>query len=418
MFKINYVLLIFVLSNCVNCNVYIGNGKMKQLYAWKQLGYDFNGTKYIKDADRIRSPGAIHFVQELGDSEKFFIQYNNVPTGIKFVGDLLFLTVPRRRFGIPSTLNYIDRRHSKKLDPLLKPYPNPEAVSSLTSVYRTAIDSCARLWMVDTGLLEVPGARRQVKPPAILAYNWLTHKLDFRYELDPKVLVNERTPGGLTSLTIDVEPTACGEAHAYITDLATNGLIVFSLGARAFWRIDHPSFVHGEKALNFTVAGNVISWKDGLFSIALSDVGGKRLAYYHPMVSTHEYAIDTAVLKNGGADFDKEYKVLGSRGPLSQSGIHSHHAASSVLFYANVARDGIVCWNTKKPLVEENVALIVQDREKLLYITDLAIRQNELYVLVNKMPVFVFSMLNKEEYNFFMHSGQVYDLIKGTVCDN
>ena len=54
--------------------------------------------------------------------------------------------------GIPSTLNYVELSNNKS--PHLKRYPGSE---NLTSVYRPRIDVCGRLWMVDTGLLEVPG---------------------------------------------------------------------------------------------------------------------------------------------------------------------------------------------------------------------------------------------------------------------
>ena len=43
---------------------------------------------------------------------------------------------------------------SNNKSPHLKRYPGSE---NLTSVYRPRIDVCGRLWMVDTGLLEVPG---------------------------------------------------------------------------------------------------------------------------------------------------------------------------------------------------------------------------------------------------------------------
>ncbi|KOB65241.1 Yellow-f4, partial [Operophtera brumata] len=41
----------------------------------------------------------------------------------------------------------------------------PPRVEELVSVYRPAVDRCHRLWVVDTGLLEVPGTMEGDKGP-------------------------------------------------------------------------------------------------------------------------------------------------------------------------------------------------------------------------------------------------------------
>lgn len=79
--------------------------------------------------------------------------------------DKLFITVPRRRDGIPSTLNYVPINSTERHNVPLTPYPDWETnilsgnggQDHLVSVYRLGIDVCDRLWMVDTGLIEIPG---------------------------------------------------------------------------------------------------------------------------------------------------------------------------------------------------------------------------------------------------------------------
>lgn len=80
----------------------------------------------------------------------------------------LFITIPRRRPGIPSTLNYVDLDCPVRHNVPLKPYPSweinalnaqrpsdPTDVSTpFVSVYRTTVDACDRLWFVDMGMLE------------------------------------------------------------------------------------------------------------------------------------------------------------------------------------------------------------------------------------------------------------------------
>ncbi|XP_060808384.1 L-dopachrome tautomerase yellow-f2-like [Amyelois transitella] len=406
------LLIVFFCGLC-----FCAKEKLREVTSWKQITYNIHGVLYKKDADVKISNSSVYFVQDVEDLEKYFIQYNNVPVGFEVYSDRVFVTVPRRRYGIPSTLNYI------KLDgspaPPLRPYPSHECDRPI-SVYRPRVDACHRLWIIDTGLLEVPNGRKQLKPPAILVYDLHTNKQILRYQLKATDLVNERTSAGLTSITVDVNPQTCNDAYAYINDLATNGLIVFSMRERDSWRIDHTSFVHDEAALNFTVADNTINWKDGLFSIALSDprADGSRTAYYHPLISTQEFFINTENLKKKTKDIKGLVTPLGDRGRLTQSGSHDYHAQSKTLLFANVAQDAILCWNVATSLKPKNVAIVAQDHEKLVYISDLKVVGDDVWVLVNQIPRIVYSNLNPLETNYYIHRGYIPDLIRGTACDN
>lgn len=56
----------------------------------------------------------------------------------------------------------MDLNEDKGKSPGLRPYPNLKANSldsetPLVNVYRTRVDACDRLWMVDTGIDEGPG---------------------------------------------------------------------------------------------------------------------------------------------------------------------------------------------------------------------------------------------------------------------
>ncbi|XP_039762779.1 L-dopachrome tautomerase yellow-f-like isoform X1 [Pararge aegeria] len=386
--------------------------KLREVLSWKQISYEIDGILYNRDANYKKTANALYFEDDLEDSEKYFIQYNNVPIGLEVWGDKIFVTVPRRRFGIPSTLNFV--RNAPWKSPGLQPYPGSE---DLVSVYRPRIDVCGRLWMVDTGLLEVPGNRKQLRNPSIVIFDLKTDKLILRYEFNDADLVNERTPGGLTSITVDVTKDRCDDAYAYINDLATESMIVYSLKSNTSRRLNHPSFVHDEAALNFTVADYVINWRDGLFSIALSepDPRGDRTAFYHPMVSNQEFSINTQFLKSG--DIDNNVKVVGTRGVKTQSGSHGYHAATKTLFFANPAQDAILCWRVDTIMAPANIGIAIQDHAKLVYISDLKIKGDDLWVLVNQMPKFVFSRLNTSEVNFYIHSGKVRDLIRNTPCE-
>lgn len=82
--------------------------------------------------------------------------------------DKLFIAVPRRKPGIPSTLNYIclKTKRSNTRNVPLTPYPDfltntlqtdQKREHNFVSVYRVNVDPCDRLWFVDTGLIDVLG---------------------------------------------------------------------------------------------------------------------------------------------------------------------------------------------------------------------------------------------------------------------
>ncbi|XP_061381861.1 L-dopachrome tautomerase yellow-f2-like [Danaus plexippus] len=384
------LLTVFLLSQN-----FVYSRKLKNVFSWKQISYNIDGVLYDKDSDSL-------------NGKENFIQYNNVPIGFEVYKERVFVTVPRRRFGIPSTLNIVTR---SSRSPALTPYPGSE---HLVSVYRPRIDVCGRLWMVDTGLLEVPGNRSQLQKPAIVVYDLKTDKQLLKYELKDSDLVSDRSSGGLTSITVDVTANDCDDAFAYINDLATNGIIVFSLKARDSWRVSHPSFAADETALNFTVAGYPINWKDGVFSIALSGTGDGGTAYFHPLASLQEYSISIQDLKDGKTD---SIQHLGTRGKNSQSGSHDYHRKTKTLFFANVAQDAILCWNVGNKMAPENIGVAVQDHKKLVYISDLKVIGDEVWVLVNQMPRFIYSVLNTNEDNYFIFRSKVDDLIRNTVCE-
>ncbi|XP_068627226.1 L-dopachrome tautomerase yellow-f2-like [Battus philenor] len=379
-------------------------GKFQEVFAWKQLTYNIDG--------------------QIDEEGRFFVQYNNVPMGVELVGERLFVTVPRRRHGIPSTLNYINMKtDSNTRSPSLRPYPSLGQSRDLTSVYRTRADECGRLWMVDTGLLEIPDAPQQVQAPAIVVYDLSTDKQILRYQFKESDIPAANTPTGLASITVDIGDD-CANAFAYVPDLTTFGLIVFSLRERDSWRLNHNYFYLSPTAGNFRIAGQSFQWSDGIFSLTLTESGADncRTAYFHPLASFEEFSVSTCVLKNKTAgqdsDFWRKFSKVGDRGQDSQSTMHGYHAGTRTVFFAEIGRDSVSCWGTGQVLTPNNVVILAQDRQLMSYPSDLHVTGDEVWVMANTLPRFGYSMLDTNEYNFYIYRGYVNNLIAGTVCEN
>jgi hypothetical protein len=122
-----------------------------------------NDVPYIYRKSVVFSVMIIFF--QIGDklSRLGKLPENNIPMGANVWNNKLFITVPRRRPGVPSTLNYVLVNGTQRQNVPLIPYPDWDtntlggSGTKLVSVYRVAVDSCDRLWFVDTGLIETPG---------------------------------------------------------------------------------------------------------------------------------------------------------------------------------------------------------------------------------------------------------------------
>lgn len=150
---------------------------------------------------------------------------------------------------------------------------------------------------------------------------------------------------------------------------------------------------------------------------------GARTVYFHALSSTVEFAVSNRVLQNetrstsGEAYFD--YKLLGDRGHNGQSSAEFYDDESGVLFYTQVNKDAIGCWNSKKPYTVDTQGLVDSDSDALVFPNDLKIdSERNLWVLSDRMPVFLMKQLNPLEYNYRILKGRVDEMIVGTPCEN
>lgn len=62
---------------------------------------------------------------------------------------------------------------------------------------------------------------------------------------------------------------------------------------------------------------------------------------------------------------------VGERGNLSQSALHDFHQRTGIIFFSQVARNAVSCWNTYKPCTPENNGIVDQNDTTLNYPVDL-----------------------------------------------
>lgn len=238
----------------------------------------------------------------------------------------MFITLPRRRPGVPATLTYIDMNTNDQSPPV-RAYPDyqtntiPDNMqpnpNRIISVYRTRTDACNRLWFIDTGLLEYPDNFIQIQQPSIWIMNPETNQRIHRFEIPDSIVTRGN---GLASITIDVDPKNCDDAYAYIPDLANYYLAVYSLRQNKIWQFRHNFFSFDPLYGDFDVGGVQYQWNDGIFSITLGNQlsDGFRMANFHAMAGINSFMVSTRVLKNEtaaarsnhGSDFMVKWNIL------------------------------------------------------------------------------------------------------------
>ncbi|XP_023719985.1 protein yellow isoform X2 [Cryptotermes secundus] len=397
------------------------NTKLEEVFHWNLLDFD-----YPDDTSRSNSIESKQFIPE-----------NNLPLGLEVWNDKLFVTVPRWKSGVPSTLNYVSLSGDNK-SPKLIPYPDwnsnhlptgrteegnvTENGIHIISVFRVRVDACDRLWMLDTGLNDVVGEAQQLQDPRILIYDLRNDSLIHSYTLKSSHIKEDSF---FANIIVDVDTNDCEGAFAYIPDLGGYSLIVYSLKGDESWRVKHHYFHFDPLNGNYSVGGVNFQWVDGVFSLALSAPhdDGFRTAYFHPLSSTNEFSVSTKVLRNKTLATDphnfEEFKLLGSRGPHTQAGASFLDEQSSVVFYTQVNLNGVGCWNSKsKEYSPEYQHLVTSDNETFIFPNDLKVdRGSNLWVLIDRLPIFIYRGLDPESINFYIFKGSVKEIIKDTICE-
>ncbi|XP_050424662.1 uncharacterized protein LOC126835860 [Adelges cooleyi] len=407
--------LAIILLGCCSFSVRSTNDRLREVFSWKQVDFVFPDQQTRQAAINSRE----------------YVQANNMPLGLEVWRDKLFITVPRWKSGVASTLNYVSLGSSdaQNRSPKLIPYPKYEqnrlafnSTERIVSVFRINVDQCDRLWLVDTGLDDIWGEANQVQTPKLMIYDLKTDKLIRQYTFK----ADDMKPDSFfANVLADTTNKTCGDAYAYIPDLGAYGLVVYSFATNTSWRVKHHYFHFDPLAGNYHVGGMNFQWTDGIFGVALSPVrdNGFRTLYFHPLSSTREFSVSTRILQNASIASDSyyEYKVLGSRGPNTQASGSSLDEATGTLFYTQVNKDGIGCWNSYRCADEYSAdtnVLVASDSTTMEFPNDLKVdKTGTLWVLSDKLPRFLFKGLDPNEINYRIFNAPVNDIIKNTVCD-
>ncbi|KOC64617.1 Protein yellow [Habropoda laboriosa] len=399
-----WIVLLNILLHCCLWERTVAEEKLRVAFQWKQLDYDWpnNDTKLLFTG---------------------YKQEDNLPLGLEITSNRIFVTVPRWRRGVVASLNYFSINDTRE-SPTLMPYPSWEAhqytdgsVPEIISTFRIRADRCERLWVLDTGFTDILDNPEQQAPPALLIYD-LTNDRLLRKFVIPE---DQKTADSLFA-NIAVEDYSCEDTYAYLGDLGGPGMVVYSWKTDKSWLVKHHFFHPDPQGGEFNVSGISFHWTDGLFGISLAPTGdGYSTMYFHPLSSSMEYSVSTKLLRDPeratSLDNFHEFYTLGSRGPNGQSSISFLDPNTGVLFYALTNLNAIACWKPRSMFTIQQQGFIYMDNVTMIFPNDMKIDQSgNIWVLSDRLPTFMYSHLDPEDYNFRILTGSAREAIKDTVC--
>lgn len=108
-------------------------------------------------------------------------------------------------------------------------------------------------------------------------------------------------------------------------------------------------------------------------------------------------------------------QYLGQRGPSTQSTMHDIDR-SGVIFYAQISRSGIGCWNSNKPLTPQNFHFLTGNNRTMIYPSDLTVSEKTInfFVCEHQIECFPFRSIVMDMYGCTRMSCQGGFILKST----
>lgn len=324
-----------------------------------------------------------------GIDPQTIIPENGVFTGFAYTPDRLFLSLPRSREGTPATLTWLPNDGRPSVNQPLNPYPDwswqqghLDNCSGLVSVFRSRIDSCGRLWALDSGVLTpLDGNPVRACPPRLVAFDLRTNLAVRSVTFPPQVL---RDRSLLTTLVLDEDhnfPGNCDNMFIYVSDTSSPGMIVYDLARDATWRFEDRSLTPDPRQATYNIAGESFYLEDGVVGMTLSNLGSERMLFYHPLARRSLFAVPTQALQNPDTPRLPVIQV----GEKTSQGAGIVSDATGELYFSPVSETAIASWSPNTGLQR----ILAVDEQRLQFISDMTVDpQGNLWMVSNRFQSF------------------------------
>lgn len=156
------------------------------------------------------------------------------------------------------------------------------------------MDSCDRLWILDTGKIE----NQQICRPQLLSFSLRTNKVLSQYKFPKEQFKDDSL---FVTLVADNRDTGdkCRDTFVYIADVTGHGLLVYDHRNSRSWRITNNLFYPYPPHGTFHIKGDTFDLMDGILGLALSPLkqDGDKILYFHSLASRVESWVPTSIIR-------------------------------------------------------------------------------------------------------------------------
>ncbi|KAF6201411.1 hypothetical protein GE061_005859 [Apolygus lucorum] len=375
-------------------------GKMDVIHSWKTPEFNFPSLE-MKNA-MLRTKAFIPENVAMIDVDVWEDMNNNQQK--------IFVTMPRLKKGVPATLATVG------LTGALNPYPSwnwhqEGDCEGITSVFRVDIDQCGRLWVLDTGNVEIFSNQKRICPPQILVFDLHTDRLLDRYRIPEDQLESKSL---LITIAVDARGPRCEDTYAYLADVVGYKIIVFDAQTETSWRANNRYLYPYPTSSLFDINGVTFELTDGV----LTNNYGDRKLYFHSFASHKENWVPTSVLRNKtlltSGDPKMEFRLLEGSRP-SQAAAQAM-TPSGILFFGLVTENSIACWNSRLSYTNDNIIRVAKDKKTLQFASGIKVRKGRVWSLTSRLQNYIDGNVPMNETNYRVVMGDLSQLTRGSKC--
>ncbi|XP_069111227.1 protein yellow-like [Argopecten irradians] len=333
-----------------------------------------------------------------------YIVNNNIISGMKVYNDNVYVTVPRWRRGVPSTLNKIIVSDGNSI---LEPFPSWEMQTigdcrALQYVQSMEIDpTTGWMWIIDTGRINFFAAdgspTQNLCPAKIIIYD-INNGIEItRYEFPNEVAARDTT-----FLNDIVVQYVNGESrYAYISDALAFRMVVYDRILNTSHYFSHPASMEPEPGNgNITILGETLPVAAGINGMALSH--DMNYVYYGPVAGYGLYQIPTSVASKPEGDFAGSVRKVGNK-PSQAAGMA--YSKNDFLYFPALGENAIYRWDVKLDMTLQNTDIanvemsaltrVLQDDQCMVFVDILNFNNDgSLWFSVNKLNKFLLTSMD------------------------
>nr|CAI5827577.1 unnamed protein product [Callosobruchus analis] len=409
--------LCLVLGLCAYFPSSQSKANMKVIYKWNYLEYD-----YSSEPERRAAIDSEEFMPGKGSLIDVNVFYGHHPSEKK-----MFVTIPRFQKGVPFSVGTVTNK-TRNGNPVIAPFPswdwyrNVETCGPrrIVSVYRTAIDRCGRLWVLDNGVL----LDKMACQPQILAFDIRTGRLLYRHEFSKDITIDITL---MVTIMVDVRDS-CDDVFIYSADCQGNAIYVTDVSNDVSWAVKDKTMYPWPTYGTYKILGTTFDIMDGVLGISLEPYhpGKDRKLYYHAMSSPTENWVYTSYLRNrtmflGGELSTPEifHTYEGKRSTQSAAEVID---SKGTMFFGLHGKQELACFDTSGEYgSRSSMGVIERNDETLQFVSGIKVAKNsrgieELWAVTTPFQKVYTDTLDTKEINFRILGAKVDDLTYGSLC--